>query len=53
MLWAMNLHVLHRLSLQRVIFGGEKGEVLGVLTLARTRLSRRCEGGGKKEEVDL
>ena len=39
MLWAMNLHVLHRPSLQRVIFGGE-GEVLGVLTLARTRVSK-------------
>ena len=25
-LWAMNLHVLHRPSLQRVIFGGEEGE---------------------------
>ena len=25
MLWAMNLHVLHRPSLQRVIFGGEEG----------------------------
>ena len=32
MLWDMNLHVLHRPSLQRVIFGGEEGEVLGVLT---------------------
>ena len=44
MLWAMNLHVLHRPSLQRVIFGGEEGEVLGVLTLARTRVSRRLRG---------
>ena len=26
MLWAMNLHVLHRPSSQRVIFGGEEGE---------------------------
>ena len=31
----------HRPSLQRVIFGGEECEVLGVLTLARTRVSRR------------
>ena len=44
MLWAINLHVLHRPSLQRVIFGGEEGEVLGVLTLARTRVSRRLRG---------
>ena len=43
-LWAMNLHVLHRPSLQRVIFGGEEGEVLGALTLARTRVSRRLRG---------
>ena len=39
-LWVMNLHVLHRPSLQRAIFGGEEGEVLGVLTLACTRVSR-------------
>ena len=38
MLWAMNLHVLHRPSLQRVIFGGGESEVLGVLTLAHTRV---------------
>ena len=44
MLWAMNLHVLHRPSLQRVNFGGEECEVLGVLTLARTRVSRRLRG---------
>ena len=44
MLWALNLHVLHRPSLQRVIFGGEECEVLGVLTLARTRVSRRLRG---------
>ena len=44
MLWAMNLHVLHRPSLQRVIFGGEECEVLGVLTLARTMVSRRLRG---------
>ena len=44
MLWAMNLHVLNRPSLQRVIFGGEECEVLGVLTLARTRVSRRLRG---------
>ena len=44
MLWAMNLHVLHRPSLQRVIFGGEECKVLGVLTLARTRASRRLRG---------
>ena len=31
MLWAMNLHALHRPSLQRIIFGGEEGEGLGVL----------------------
>ena len=43
MLWAMNLHVLHRPSLQLVIFAGE-GEVLGALTLARTRVSRRLRG---------
>ena len=43
MLWAMNLHVLHRPSLQRVTFGGED-EGLGVLTLARTRVSRRLRG---------
>ena len=41
MLWAMNLHALHRPSLQRVIFGGEEVEVLRVLTFARTRVSRR------------
>ena len=44
MLWAMNLHVLHRPSLQRVIFGGEEGEGLGVSILARTRVSRRLRG---------
>ena len=44
MLWAMNLHVLHRPSLQRVIFGGEEGEGLGVLILARTRVWRRLQG---------
>ena len=44
MLCAMNLHVLHRPSLPRVIFGGEEGEVLGVLTLVRTRISRRLRG---------
>ena len=44
MLWAMNLHVLHQPSLQRVIFGGEEFEVLGVLTLARTRVSQRLRG---------
>ena len=44
MLWAMNLHVLHRPSLQRIIFGGEEGEGLGVLILARTRVSRRLRG---------
>ena len=44
MLWAMDLHVLHRPSLQRVIFSGEEGEILGVLTLARTRVSRRSRG---------
>ena len=44
MLWGMNLHVLHRPSLQRGIFGEEEGEVLGVLTLARTRVSRRLRG---------
>ena len=27
MLRAMNLHILHRPSLQQVIFGGEEGEV--------------------------
>ena len=43
MLWAMNLHVLHLPSLQRLIFGREEGEVLGVLTLARTRVSRRLQ----------
>ena len=26
MLWAMNLHVFHRSSLQRVSFGGEEGK---------------------------
>ena len=31
MLRAMNLHVLHRPSLRRVIFGGE-GEVFGVFS---------------------
>ena len=41
MLWAMNLHCP---SLQRVIFGGEEGKVLGVLTLARARVSRRLRG---------
>ena len=35
---------LHRPSLQRVIFGGEECEVLGVLTLARTRVSLRLRG---------
>ena len=44
MLWAMNLHVLHRPSLQQVIFGGERGEGVGVLILARTRVSRRLRG---------
>ena len=44
MLWAMNLHVLHQPSLQRVIFGGEEGEGLGILILARTRVSRRLRG---------
>ena len=44
MLWAMNLHVLHRPSLQRVTFGGEEDEGLGVLILARTRVSRRLRG---------
>ena len=44
MLWAMNSHVLYRPSLQPVIFGGEEGEVLGVLTLARTRVSQRLRG---------
>ena len=44
MLWAMNLHVLHRPSLQQVIFGGEEGEGLGVSILARTRVSRRLRG---------
>ena len=39
MLWAINLPVLHRPLLQRVIFGGEEGDVLGILTLARTRVS--------------
>ena len=39
MLWAMNLHILHLPLLQRVIFGGEEGEDVGVLTLARTRVS--------------
>ena len=38
MLWAMHLHVLHRPSLQLVIFGGEEGEGLGVLILARMRV---------------
>ena len=32
MLWAMNLHVFHRRSLQLVTSGGEEGEVLGILT---------------------
>ena len=40
-LWAMSLDVLHRPSLKRITFGGEEGEILGVLTLARTRVSRR------------
>ena len=40
----MNSHVLHRLSLQRVIFGGEEDEGLGILILARTRVSRRLQG---------
>ena len=40
----MNLHVLHRPSLQRDIFGGEEGEGLGILILARTRVSRRLRG---------
>ena len=31
-------------SLQRLIFGGEEDEGLGVLTLARTRVSRRLRG---------
>ena len=44
MLWAMNLHVLHRPSLQRVIFDGEEGEGLGILILARTRVSRMLRG---------
>ena len=44
MLWAMHLHNLHRPSLQRVIFGEEEGVVLGVSTLARTRVSRRLRG---------
>ena len=44
MLWAMNLDVLHRPSLQRIIFGGEEGEVLGVLTSACTMVSRRLRG---------
>ena len=44
MLWAMNLHVLHRPSLQRVTFGGEEGEGLCVLILAGTRVSRRLRG---------
>ena len=44
MLWAMGLHVLHRPSLQRVSFGGKEGEGLGVLILARTRVSRRLPG---------
>ena len=39
MLWTINLHVLHRPSLQRVIFGGEEGEGLSILILARTRVS--------------
>ena len=43
MLWAMNLHVLHQTSLQEVIFGGEEGEGLGVLILARSRVSRRLQ----------
>ena len=43
-LWVMNLHVLHRPSLQRVIFGGEEGEGLGVLIFARTKVSRRLRG---------
>ena len=43
MLWAMKLHVLHRPSLQRVIFGGKEGEVLDVLTKV-TRVSRRLRG---------
>ena len=41
MLWAMNLHVLHQTSLQEVIFGGEEGEGLGVLILARMKVSRK------------
>ena len=41
---AMNLPVLHRPLLQRVIFGGEEGDGLGVLILARTRVSRRLRG---------
>ena len=46
MLWAMNLHVLDRPSLQRVIFGGEEGEILGV----HVRGYREgCEGGGRQE----
>ena len=43
-LWAVNLHVLHRPSLEQVSFGGEKDEALGVLTFARTRVSRRLGG---------
>ena len=35
---------LHRPSLQQVVFGGEKGEDLGVFILARTRVSRRLRG---------
>ena len=40
MLRAISLHVLHRPSLQRVLFGGEEGEILSVLTSARTTVSR-------------
>ena len=36
--------VLHQPSLHLVIFGGEECEVLGILTLARTRVSRRLRG---------
>ena len=53
MLWAINLHVLHRPSLQRVIFGGEEGEVFGCFNLNTYGGYREGgEGGGRKEEVD-
>ena len=37
--------------IQRVIFNGEEDEVLGVLTLARTRVLRKLRW--RREEVDL